>query len=360
MKKGYNRDSIIWKKQFGIILKRFFTQYNLDYRHFAEEYSWSTSTIRYWFEGRSCPKDGLTDIKEYFFNQIPNNSPCNQQLYGEIRTIFENQKVGDVYLHLRKYYPTMNTFAGAVLETCRSFAKNEFPFEDFSDSTVCPTGKTQAVVFDFDGTLTSGNCNRTTWESIWVSLGYDIKRCQELHMQFNRGELTHSEWCKLTEKCFCERHLHRSTIEQISSRIHLIKGVKKTFQHLHQQDIKIYIVSGSIMTVIRSVIRPVYQYVDGIKANEFRFSESGILKEIVGTKYDFEGKASYIREIAEELQISTKDILFIGNSINDQFAYVSGARTLCINPKLTDISNTTVWNDCIHTCRDLTEILNYL
>lgn len=114
------------------------------------------------------------------------------------------------------------------------------------------------------------------------------------------------------------------------------------------------------MTVIRSVIRPVYQYVDGIKANEFRFGEDGLLKEIIGTKYDFEGKATYISELSRELKISSRDILFVGNSVNDQFVHISGARTLCINPKLTDVSNLTMWNNCIPTCRDLTEIMEFV
>ena len=115
------------------------------------------------------------------------------------------------------------------------------------------------------------------------------------------------------------------------------------------------------MLVIRSVLGAIYQYVDGIKANEFRFdNESGILLEIIGTKYDFEGKAYYISEIAEELRISPHDILFVGNSINDQSAYMSGARTLCINPKVTDILNQTVWNNCIPSCDNLWDIMKYI
>lgn len=112
--------------------------------------------------------------------------------------------------------------------------------------------------------------------------------------------------------------------------------------------------------VIRSVIGDLYKYVDGIKANQFRFNQGGFLTEIVGTKYDFEGKAAFITEIALELNVSPKDILFIGNSVNDRFAHISGARTLCINPKLTDPTNRTIWNDCIQTCEDLTEIIKYL
>lgn len=184
--------------------------------------------------------------------------------------------------------------------------------------------------------------------------------CQDLHMRYDRNEITHAEWCKLTEEKFRERNLHRKTVENLASKIKLMQGTEETFQELQKRDIKIYIVSGSILLVIRSVIGDLYKYVDGIKANQFRFNQGGFLTEIVGTKYDFEGKAAFITEIALELNVSPKDILFIGNSVNDRFAHISGARTLCINPKLTDPTNRTIWNDCIQTCEDLTEIIKYL
>ena len=63
---------------------------------------------------------------------------------------------------------------------------------------------------------------------------------------------------------------------------------------------------------------------------------------------------------ASELKISPADIWFVGNSVNDRFAYKSGAKTLCINPKLTDPTNQTVWNRCIPKCENLLEIFQYI
>lgn len=360
MSREYKKDNITWKQEFGVILSYLFKTYELDYYSFAEQYNWSPSTVRYWQIGRSLPKEGLMHLKEFFQNNLPLNDIHDDQTYENIRTFFKEQNVEHIFYSLRKLYPTMNIFAGEVLSTCCDFAKNNLSALHMETNEVQPTGKTRAVIFDFDGTLTSGKTIRTTWESIWSSLDYDVKCCQELHLRFNRNEITHAEWCKLTEQCFRKRNLHREMVDKIASGIHLLKGVKATFQELQKRDIKIYIVSGSILSVIRSVLGSNYQYIDGIKANQFRYNESGFLTEIIGTKYDFEGKASFISEVAAELKISTKDILFVGDSINDQFAYISGAKTLCINPKLTDITNRTIWNDCIPICRDLREILPYV
>lgn len=80
------RDNADWKKQFGIFLKRFFDKYDLDYSCFAEKYHWSTSTIRYWFIGRSLPqRKGILNIKEYLSNNIPCNSRQDEQIYFSAR-----------------------------------------------------------------------------------------------------------------------------------------------------------------------------------------------------------------------------------------------------------------------------------
>lgn len=361
MGRGNKYDDVNWKKNFGHILKVFFDLYGLSYNSFATQYNWSDATVRYWLIGRSIPKEGLPNLKEYLYNNIPSDGLSDEKVYEQVKKIFDRQSAVSIYYGLRRSYPLMKLFAGEALATCYLLAKRKIDILNVYDCNEIPAlQKTQVVVFDFDGTLTTSNSKRTTWESIWIGLGYDVKCCQELHLRFSRGEITHDQWCKITEDYFRKQHLHRDTLENISRKIHLLKGTRETLKELYQRDIKIYIVSGSIMTVIRSVLRPVYQYIDGIKANEFRFGDDGFLREIIGTKYDFEGKASFISELSKELRVHPSDILFVGNSINDQFVYTSGARTLCINPQLTDIGNSKIWNDCIPSCRNLTEILKYI
>lgn len=80
-------------------------------------------------------------------------------------------------------------------------------------------------------------------------------------------------------------------------------------------------------------------------ANSFIFHPNNTLSTIHGTKYDFDGKAEYIKKIVQEEGFkSASEILFIGNSDNDEYAYKSGAQTLCFNPKLTDGKNKKIWH----------------
>lgn len=359
---GRKKDNLIWKRHFANLFKTIFFKYELDYDDFSSEYTWSSSAIRYWKTSKRLPQiEALSDLRKFLCTHIVSNEATDKLVIGEISDVFTKEEMLHEYYRIRNAYPRINEFVGAILNFYYNAAKDKPNLDEITETKTDKERNTRVVVFDFDGTLTDGKTNRTTWESIWTSLGYDVKECQDLHMKFNRKEISHEEWCKITEEKFRERRLHRDILEnEIASKIHLIKGVRKTFNALDKKNIRIYIVSGSIYSVIKKTMGSLVQYIYDVKANDFLWDEGGFLTQIIGTKYDFEGKAEFIFEISQRLNISPNDILFVGNSINDQFAYNSGVYTLCINPKLTDASNSKIWNDCIMTCDDLTDILNYL
>lgn len=355
------RDDPVWRKAFGDTLKSVLAVYSLDYRDFCTKYYCSEATFRYWQNGAKLPQlKYMPQLQRFLLDNIPKDTEKLSYVQRQVEDFLCAQDAEDQYFALRYAYPDGPTFIGEVLVFYRNVAKHNISLIPKVDQTVSPTGHIQAVVFDFDGTLTKDKANRTTWESLWVSLGYTVKDCQMLHHRFDQKEISHAEWCKLTEQKFRERSLHRDTVEQIAAKIRLLKGVHKTFRELRKRDIKIYVVSGSILLVVQAVLGDLCQYIDRIQANQFVFNEAGFLTQIIGTRYDFEGKAQFIKEIARELCISPQDILFVGNSTNDRFAYQSGAQTLCINPKLTDPSNSSVWNSCIQSCEDLQEILPHI
>ena len=351
-----------WREIFARILKLAFSHYNLKDMEFAQLYKCDVSSTKNWKTARSFPsKDLFEYLKTYIYDKSKSCKNDDIYLLNAIETIFTEYGCSAIYIKLRYDVSDSAEFVIRTLQFCIDAGKRNIIMPIKNNTDFLYEDRTHVVVFDFDGTLTkSGKIAKTTWESLWESLGYDVKECQTLHKRFDRKEITHEEWCDLTEKQFKARNLHREMVLDISKKIHLIKGVRSTFQYLNMRDIKIYIVSGSIMLVIQSVLGTLNQYIDGIKANQLMFNEAGYLTKIIGTKYDFQGKADYILQIANELRIPTKNILFIGNSRNDHFVYKSGARTLCINPRLTDMTNTAIWHEYIETCDDLTEILEHI
>jgi len=220
--------------------------------------------------------------------------------------------------------------------------------------------QTRAVVFDFDGTLTQPADYSTTWEKIWVALGYPRETCFELHRRYQQKEFDHRDWCNRTLDAFKAAKLRREHLAEIAKGIPLIDGVSETLTELREQGLKLFILSGSIKSIIRHVLGDMYDEFEEVKANELRFDRSGNIAKIEGTPYDFEGKAVFIKRIIRDYDLSPSDVLFVGNDCNDIFASQSGARTLCVNARLTNPANEEHWTYAIGELVNLHQILKYV
>ena len=218
----------------------------------------------------------------------------------------------------------------------------------------------RAVVFDFDGTLTYKSIN--VWKSLWKTFD-DIGESSYYRQLFNRflnNEFTHQEWCDLTCAEFMRANINKSHLIEIAKNTKLISGAKEFFKYCYDNDISLNIVSGSILQVILLVLGDSVEYFTCIKANGMKFDKDGKLCYIKGTKYDYEGKADFINEFVEVTNVKPSEILFVGNSRNDEWAYKAGCKTLCINPSKADFNDRTKWNDTLLNVTDLRQILPYL
>ncbi len=220
--------------------------------------------------------------------------------------------------------------------------------------------QTKAVVFDFDGTLTDRPDDKTTWERIWTSLGYPLNDCAELHDRFMRKEFSHQEWCDITTNKFKERSFSDRGLKRIARNTTLVKGTAETIKRLKSSGVRMYILSGSIKQIIRECLGELYDSFDEVKANEIIFDSSGMISEIRSTRYDFWGKARFLRKIVEENEWSPWDVLFVGNSGNDDWASLAGVRTLCVNPRFTRPDDPSVWTYSIRRMSDLSEIMKFV
>lgn len=219
---------------------------------------------------------------------------------------------------------------------------------------------TRAVFFDFDGTMTYHLNKLTSWELIWLELGYKDNECGDLHRQFSNHEISHSQWCKITEEKFRERRLKNTVLDKIARDIQLLPGVAETVHKLHDAGIPMFIVSGSIRHIIKQVLGELYEKFDDIKANDMKFGPNSELKSIIGTRYDFQGKAQYISQALKEKDIQPYEALFVGNSSNDEWAHQAGVQTLCINYSATNPDNQMQWHYSINHSKDFRDILQYV
>jgi len=223
--------------------------------------------------------------------------------------------------------------------------------------------KHSAIVFDFDGTITIKNSNQigqTHWESLWIELGYDVKLCSKYFNEFMDGKISHQQWCDITAKYFINQNLNTGHLDKIANKTFIVPNLVETLEYLKKLNIKMFITSGSILYIIKKVLGKNINYFDDICANDMEFDTNGFLTRIVGTKYDFGGKADYITKIAKENLLTPREILYIGNSINDTSVYKSGADTLCVNPHFTDPTNKTQWKDYIPNMTTFKDIIDFV
>lgn len=223
------------------------------------------------------------------------------------------------------------------------------------------TNKKKVVVFDFDGTLTKPAVFMNTWEAMWAILGYPISECEKYHRQFSKGAIDHDEWCEITEKYFVEAGCCKKHLIKAASEAELVDDVKEVIFELKSKGILLYILSGSIKQYIERVLgKELAGCFTEIKANRFMFDNQGMLNGIIGTPYDFAGKARFVNKIMQDKHVSPEEIIYIGNSFNDEFVYKTGVETLCINPRGTDFYNDKVWHNYIRNLKSLKEVLPFI
>lgn len=358
-----------WEKIFVKLLSLICTSCMIKAKDIANESKNDITTVRRWLSGERFPRD---DSQKFLLEYLPEQAKKQSAyfdfpaFYRKTEAIFADYGLQNIRRFKKNCKNDISLFVQKVLHYCftsKLEAQNNHTKPNHSkesNSTEPTLQKTRAIVFDFDGTLTTCKANRTTWEDIWTALGYDVEICRDYHKQFDQKIITHEEWCKITEDYFRQKNLNLQILDNIAKEITLMPGIDTFLKEMRKHHIKMYIVSGSIFYIIRKALGSYYLDFDGIKANQFFFNDDDTLQEIAGTAYDFEGKAEYINQLAKELHIEPSSILFVGNSLNDEYAHASGARTLCINPKKTDSSNKTIWHDCIQSCTNLNDILPYI
>ena len=178
---------------------------------------------------------------------------------------------------------------------------------------------------------------------------------------FSNKEITHDEWCEITEKYFKEKNLSKNIIVKAAERTELLDDVHEVISYLKSKGMLLYILSGSIKQYIELVLgkNTAGCFVE-IKANRFIFDSQGKLEGIIGTPYDFEGKARFVNKIMIDKNLSPKEIIYIGNSFNDEFVYETGVETLCVNPQGTDYYDGKIWHNYIRNVMSLRAILPFI
>lgn len=217
------------------------------------------------------------------------------------------------------------------------------------------------IVFDFDGTLTKKSEN--IWKSLWVELGYPVDKesyYAKLYIAFVKGQITHRQWCEMTADAFKAKGMKLDTLHHLANNTNMLNNLESTLKTLKTNNYKSYIASGNIKEAIKIALGENAKYFENIMANGMIFDSEGYLQDIIGTKYDFEGKKDFVLELAKYHNISPSEIVFVGNGDNDEWVAQTGCKTICINADKTDPNNKQIWTHNAGETNDLSQILQFV
>lgn len=188
-----------WNVNFGSILNKALIFYRISRAEFAEAINVSESAVRQWTSGRNFPrKDTMDSIQTILPDKINGKSIS---VVPDIMNREIAECLGVDTENILSAREDRGQYVAAALQHCYNSGKGALGVKKLAEAT----GKTQIVVLDFDGTLTERHSAGSTWEAIWIALGYDVSVCRQLHGRYTDREISHAEWCRITEKNFRKR-----------------------------------------------------------------------------------------------------------------------------------------------------------
>ena len=200
-----------WRNMFHVVYKLVKTYCSISDESIANAVSVDINSVRQYSSQRQTMPDDIDSLCRLFENEIGKLNDLNKKiLLTNIQKSIPNMLEGVKYNNIEQY-------VCAILKQFYSNEKSHIPCSANFSNRRESTGHIQAVIFDFDGTLTNSKL-RTTWESSWEMLGYDVKECQELHKQYDKGDFTHQEWCNKTAEKFIEKKLTRQQVLELAKK----------------------------------------------------------------------------------------------------------------------------------------------
>ena len=210
------------------------------------------------------------------------------------------------------------------------------------------------VCFDLDGTIIDETI--FIWQTIHDHLGTDKDKRKQAMVDFEAKKITYAQWAEHDVMLWREKHATKEILINSIAPLRLMEGAKEVLAELKQRGLKLAVISGSLNIALEKVIPDYNEIFDYIYINKLVFDGNKITK-IIPTDFDFEHKATALKEICEKEDIQLSECVFVGDHNNDvQIAELAGLSIAfnCKSDRLAQVA------DVVIEKKDLREILKYL
>lgn len=171
------------------------------------------------------------------------------------------------------------------------------------------------VGFDLDGTLLRGL--EFSWTLVWDHLRFPPKLRKLGMRRYLTGETTYAAWCEWSCRQFRDRGLKRSDFKEITESITPTRNLHEALKILRNDGFLLALVSGGIDVFLEEKLPAAYELFDYVFINRLQFDDQGVVKGIEPTPFDFAGKTTALKNVAEAHGASLANVVFVGEGFND-------------------------------------------
>ena len=182
----------------------------------------------------------------------------------------------------------------------------------------------RVVIFDCDSTI----IQEEIIDELAKLAGVD-EHVKQMTVKAMNGEMSYTE--SVRKRVGLLKGLTVEQLEILTKAIHLTPGAEELISTLHTMGFKVGVVSGGF-TFFTDYLKERLK-LDYVFANELDVVDGVVTGEIKGDIVDAERKGDIIRRIAEMENISSDQIVAVGDGANDRFMLDNAGLAIAFSPK---------------------------
>jgi phosphoserine phosphatase len=193
------------------------------------------------------------------------------------------------------------------------------------------------VAFDVDGTLVDSRGRKVIWQLLHERFGGDSKVNAARFQAYLRREITYAEWVDLDIGQWVQADATRDQMAEVISRdLYLVPGARETVSALCDRGFRLAVISGTLDLTLE-LLFPDHPF-EEVFTNRIWFDPDGRIAGWEATRYDMEGKAEALVQIARRMDLEPAQTVYVGDNINDLQVMAMAGLAVAYEPKHPSVS----------------------
>jgi len=265
-----------------------------------------------WSQEEAAFECDASDKKQYHLWETGKTTRPRKGTLEKIAKAFELDSVDDIILQpSAQVSPELNIFYNAHFHHKLG--------DEFHGGRGGDTGPFKLVCFSLGATLTPDV--RLVWNEIWERLGDEENTRKQGLRMFHQKKLSYEELCVWACELLRKKGLTKKFIEDFAAETSLAPNLVAGLEQLKREGYILAVISGGPSTFFEALLPDYNKYFDYVFLNKLSFDQSGLLKSIVPTPFDYATKPDGIRYVCAMENLQTKNAVFVGANYWDQYAY---------------------------------------